>query len=122
MIQMKQNDKIKRLKYIRTLEKFVKRTIALLKKDYFDFELFKKQTLQNYKPVELVCSVRLDSQYMQKLKQYIQLTLNSIENHSKTFEDEKQLLLKEANLLHKEKNKNNYKKDKHKKKSFTDGY
>ncbi len=119
---MKKNEKILRFKYIRVLEKFVKRTIALLKDKDFDFEIFKEKIIKNFEEIEKVEAVRLDSQYMIKLRDYAQITLNTIDNHSVDFEEEKQLLLKEANLLHKEKNKSNYKKDKHKKKSFNDGY
>ena len=111
-----------RLKYVRVLEKFVKRTIALLKHPEFNFEVFKKQTIVNYEFVKNVETVRLDSEYLKKLKEYSQTILNTLEHHSKDFQEEHQLLLKEANLLHKEKNKNNYKKDKHTKKKFNDGY
>ncbi len=116
------NQKILRLKYVRVLEKFVKRTIALLKYPEFDYILFKKLTLTNYEFVQKVEAIRLDSDYLKKLQEYSQIILNTIANHSKYFKDEQQFLLKEANLLHKEKNKNNYKKDKHKKKKFNDGY
>ena len=120
----KQNDKALRFKYIKVLEKFVKRTIALVKDKEFNHEIFKEKVNKYYEEVEKIESVRLDSQYMIKLKEYAQMTLNFVDNHSKdkSFEKEREILLKEANLLHKEKNKSNYKKDKHKKKSFTDGY
>ncbi len=118
----KPNERALRFKYIRVLEKFVKRIIALVKHDDFDYEIFKKKIIENYKFIKDVESIRLDSEYMKKLKNYAQITLDMIDNHSEDFEKEKQLLLKEANLLHKEKNKTNYKKDKHIKKSFTDGY
>ncbi|MCK5111794.1 MAG: hypothetical protein KAQ94_09765 [Arcobacteraceae bacterium] len=116
------NQKILRLKYVRVLEKFVKRTIALLKHPEFDYVLFKELTFANYEFVQKLEAIRLDSEYLKKLQEYSQIILNTIANHSKDFKDEQQFLLKEANLLHKEKNKNNYKKDKHKKKKFNDGY
>ncbi len=116
------NQKILRLKYVRVLEKFVKRTIALLKHPEFDYVLFKKLTLANYEFVEKLEVVRLDSEYLKKLQEYSKIILNTIANHGKDFKDEQQFLLKEANLLHKEKNKNNYKKDKYNKKKFYDEY
>lgn len=116
------NEKVLRLKYIRVLEKFVKRTISLLKNDEFDYEIFKEKVLIYYEEVENTKPVRLDSQYLQKLKAYIMHILNCVDNHSEDFKDEKELLLKEANLLHKEKNKAAYKKDKHKHSKFNDGY
>ncbi len=118
----KQNDKNIRLKYVRVLEKFIKRTIALLKHPQFDFNIFKQQTIKNYEFVAQTESIRLDSEYLKKLIAYSQTILNTIEYHSETFKKEKELLLKEANLLHKEKNKSTYKKDKHTKKKFYDGY
>jgi succinylglutamate desuccinylase len=116
------NDKIIRLKYVRVLEKFVTKTISILKHPEFDLIIYKKQTNKNYKFIELTKSIRLDSQYLQKLQDFIQLILNTLDNHSKDFKLEQQLLLKEVNLLHKEKNKSNYKKEKYSKKKFIDGY
>jgi hypothetical protein len=116
------SEKILRQKYVRVLEKFVKRVINLLKHPEFEFEIFKKQSYKFYEDVKKVEKIRLNNAYLNKLESYSNHILNSLENHSKTFEDEKEFLLKEANLLHKEKNKNNYKKDKHKSKSFNDGY
>ncbi len=118
----KLNDKTIRLKYVRVLEKFVKRTIALLKHPKFDFEIFKVQTIKNYEFVTQVEIIRLDSEYLKKLQDYSKMIIYAISCHSKSFEKEQQLLLKEANLLNKEKNKTNYKKDKHTKKKFNDGY
>ena len=116
------NEKALRLKYIRVLEKFVKRSISLLKSDDFDFEAFKEKVIGYYEEVKNAKEVRLDSQYMQKLKAYIGHILNSIENHTEDFQEEREMLLKEANLLHKEKNKTVYKKEKHKHSKFNDGY
>ncbi|RLA73591.1 MAG: hypothetical protein DRG78_22290 [Epsilonproteobacteria bacterium] len=118
----KVNEKTLRLKYVRVLEKFAQRSIALLKHPQFDFNLFIIQTKKNYILVEQAQSIRLDSEYLKKLIVYINTIMNTVEYHSETFEEEQQLLLKESNLLHKEKNKNSYKKDKHTKKKFYDGY
>lgn len=125
MIQKKPlNEKALRLRYIRALEKFAKRAINLLKapEEDFHFEKFKKKMHENFEFVEKVEAVRLDSGYMSKLQDYVNLILGTLDHHSKDFEDEKSMLLKEANLLHKEKNKNIYKKDKHSKHKFNDGY
>ncbi len=118
----KVNEKTLRLKYVRVLEKFAQRSIALLKHPQFDFNIFIIQTKKNYTFVEQAAAIRLDSEYLKKLISYTNIIMNAVEYHSKTFEDEQQLLLKEANLLHKEKNKSSYKKDKHTKKKFYDGY
>jgi hypothetical protein len=119
---IKINDKTIRLKYVRVLEKFTKRTIALLKHPLFDFNIFIIQTKKNYTLVEQTQSIRLDSEYLKKLISYTQTIMNTLQNYSPNFKEEQLLLLKEANLLHKEKNKTSYKKDKHTKKKFYDGY
>jgi len=116
------NEKVLRIKYIRVLEKFLTRSVALVKNPDFDLDNFKLNIDRYYEDITKVKAVRLDSQYHKKLQDYVNLVLQFTQNHSKTFEDEKQLFLKEANLLHKEKNKSTYKKDKHRKRSFNDGY
>ena len=104
------------------LEKFFTRTISLLKLENFDKELFKKRTKKNYEDLQKAKEVELYSEYYSGLKDFINKTMNYLENHSENFEDERSSLLKDANLLQKEKNKSNYKKDKHKKQTFNDGY
>jgi len=121
------NEKQQRLKYVRYLEKFHKRTIPLLKHPKFDVKIFIKTINKYYEELKLIPSVRLDSAYLQMLEDFVNQTLTYITNYDEqenkdNFENQKQSLLKQSNLLHKEKNKSNYKKDKHKKKSFTDGY
>jgi len=116
------NEKELRIRYIRVLEKFAKRTIALLKLSDFDFERFKARTVKNHDEMKKAKEVVLTSPYLIALKKFIDSILRSINHHSKTFENEKESLLKEANLLQKEKNRNCYKKDKHKNHKFDDGY
>ncbi|AXK48676.1 hypothetical protein CRU87_05910 [Aliarcobacter trophiarum LMG 25534] len=115
------NEKQLRIRYIRVVEKFLTRTISLLKLENFDKELFLKRTLKNYEDMCKTPKVELYSDYYSLLNNFIEKTLISIKNPSETFEDERGMLLKEANLLQKEKNKNSYKKDKHKKDKYNDG-
>jgi len=122
MINQPMNEKELRLRYIRVLEKFSKRSIALLKLSDFDFERFKTRTFKNYEEMKKAKEVPLTSSYLIALKKFIDMILQSVNNHSKTFEDERDTLLKEANLLQKEKNRNIYRKDKHKNKKFDDDY
>jgi len=121
-MNIKQNDKTIRLRYIRVLEKFITRTISLLKKDNFDLELYIKAIEKNYLELKKAPSIELYNEYPKALKSLAQYILDTLHNHSKTFEDEKSSILKESNLLEKLKNNNRYKKDKHRKKKFTDGY
>jgi len=116
------HEKQERIRYIRVLEKFFTRTVSLLKLENFDIELFKERTRKNYKDLRRVKEVPLHSPYLSSLTNFLNRTLNYIENHTDDFEDERSTLLKDANLIQKEKKQNTYKKDKHKNKKFDDGY
>lgn len=116
------HEKQLRIRYIRVLEKFFTRTVALLKLEDFDFDKFKERTIKNFEDTKRVKKVELSSSYLVGLKNFIDLTLRYLEYHSDDFEGERNHLLKEANLLQKEKKRNTYKKDKHKNKKFDDGY
>ncbi|MEA3512791.1 MAG: hypothetical protein U9R37_04230 [Campylobacterota bacterium] len=121
-MQKELNEKTIRLRYIRVLEKFITKTISLLKYDNFDIELYKKATLKSYDLLAKTKTMELYSEYPIALKNLAQTILDTLENHSKDFENEKALILKQSNLLAKLKNNNRYKKDKHKHKKFNDGY
>ncbi|MEA3497792.1 MAG: hypothetical protein U9R16_01915 [Campylobacterota bacterium] len=116
------NEKTKRLRYIRMLEKFTTKSVGLLKYDNFDLELYKKAMLRSYEDLKKIEALDLYQEYPSQLKNLAQLILNNLDSHSKTYEDERKAILKESNLLYKLKNNNRYKKDKHKNKKFTDGY
>lgn len=116
------HEKQERIRYIRILEKFFTRTVSLLKLENFDKNLFVERTRKNYKDLQRVKEVPLHSPYLSSLTNFLNKTLNYIENSTEDFEDERSTLLKDANLIQKEKNKNTYKKDKHKKHKFNDGY
>lgn len=88
------NEKQLRIKYIRVLEKFFTRTISLLKLENFDKELFKKRTQKNYEDLQKAKEVELYSEYYSGLKDFINKTMNYVENHSENFEDERATLLR----------------------------
>ena len=121
-MQYSTNDKTKRLRYIRILEKFTTKAIGLLKYDNFDILLYKKAILKSYDELKKIESIELYSEYPVTLKSLAQLILDKIDSHSKNYENERKEILKESNLLYKLKNNNRYKKNKHKKQNFTDGY
>ena len=116
------NEKELRIRYIRVLEKFSKRTMALLKLSDFDPERFIARTIKNHDEMKKAKEVVLTSPYLIALKKFIDLTIQSVKHPSKTFEKERDALLKESNLLEKEKNRNSYRKDKHRNQKFDDGY
>ncbi|MCI0501135.1 MAG: hypothetical protein L0Y61_05250 [Epsilonproteobacteria bacterium] len=116
------NEKVLRLRYIRVLEKFFTRTIAFLKNQDFNPIIFKKNIDKYYEELKKVKAVRLDSEYLTSLEEFVNNTLRKTTTINDDFSEQKEALLKEANLVHKEKNKSNYKKEKHKSKDFYDGY
>ncbi|GKH61336.1 hypothetical protein [Campylobacter ureolyticus] len=103
---MKINEKNKRVKYLRALDRFVKSAINILKREDFDDEIFRKRVEKNTQTLEKVEPVLLNDPYTKALENFAN---SVIQNKNK---DE---LLKEANLLDKLKNSKNYKKEKHKK-------
>lgn len=131
-MQREINEKTIRLRYIRVLEKFVTKSISLLKYDNFDKELFKKATIKAFNELQKTKSCDLYSEYPLAVKNLTLHIMNCIDNDSNkededntqpnNFEEEKASILKQANLLAKLKNNNRYKKDKHKHKKFNDGY
>lgn len=133
-MQKEVNEKTIRLRYIRVLEKFVTKSISLLKYDNFDKDLFKTATIKAYTELQKTTSCVLYSEFPLAVKNLAQHIMNCIENHtnkiedeyyiegSEDFENERASILKQANLLAKLKNNSRYKKDKHKQKKFNDGY
>ncbi|WP_198304505.1 hypothetical protein [Arcobacter vandammei] len=115
------NEKQLRIRYIRVVEKFLTRTISLLKLEDFNKDIFIKRTFKNYEDMCKTPKVELYSDYYSLLNSFIEKTIISVKNPSDDFVDERAMLLKEANLLQKEKNKSTYKKEKHKKSRFDDG-
>lgn len=116
------HEKQLRIRYIRVLEKFLTRTMSLLKLDNFNYELFKIRTLKNYDDLKKAKTIDLYSPYYTLVQDFVNKTMMYVNEHSESFENERNTLLKDANLLQKEKNKNSYSKDKHKNQKFNDGY
>lgn len=102
------NEKEKRVKYIRLLEKFAKSAIAALKKENFDQELFDKLIEKNKKLIENAEPVYLDNAYTKGLENFA---------NGAIFGTSKEDLLRQANALEKLKNAK-FKKEKHKNKKF----
>ena len=112
-------EKEKRVKYVRALERFVKSAVAVLKRADFDFKLFMTRMEKNYKVLTRVEPVPLDSPYTSALENYV----NTIFQTLKREEDPAEIhsfLLKEANQIEKLKTSNSYKKSKHKSSDFED--
>lgn len=128
-MQIEVHEKQKRIKYIRVLEKFLTRTMSLLRLENFDEDLFKKRCIKNFKDLSRAETMDLNSTYYTHLKRFIEKVMYYVylEEEDDGFEiaDEdkmQNLLLKEANNLQKEKNNSSYRKDKHKNAKFDDDY
>ncbi|AII14724.1 hypothetical protein CIG2463D_0885 [Campylobacter iguaniorum] len=100
------DDKFKRVKYLRALEKFAKLVIRNLKREDYDEQRFTTLVTKNLEILQKVEPVFLDQPYAKALCEFSNLTINSTD---------RSVLLKSANNLEKLKNAKNYKKEKHKK-------
>lgn len=106
------DEKFKRIKYIRALEKFSLNVLKSLKKTDFDIEKFKNLLEKNSKILEKIEPVFLDDPYTKALESFVNIALNS---------NDKDSLLKSANALDKFKKAQKYKRQKHKG-NFSDEY
>lgn len=100
-------DKFKRVKYLRALEKFAKSAISGLKREDFDEERFRARAGKNAEILTKIEPVYLDSSYSKELEKFVNSVIAKLDR------DE---LLSLANSLDKLRNSKTYKKDKHKKK------
>jgi len=115
-------EKTKRVKYVRALEKFVKSAVAILKREDFDFSRFEERMLKNAIPLQKVEPIVLDSTYTKNLESFCNLILETINQKNEDKDEERQVLLKHANALERLKVNSSYKKEKHRQKVFNDGY
>lgn len=104
------NDKAKRVKYLRALEKAANRFALALKKESFSKELFSASIEQNLKLINKCEFVYLDSVYSKELENFVNLCCFS--------NLDKDILLSKFNSLEKIKKQYQYKKDKHKNKIY----
>ncbi len=111
----KKDDKINRLKYIRSLQKFLNSIISTIKKEEFDIIYFRKKVDEHYENINAQTPMRLDNRYLKELKEFVNTTLGFYENHTDDFKVEKQTLLKMANNIRKVTKEQSYQKRKHKK-------
>lgn len=100
------SEKFKRVKYLRSLEKFAKVAISGLKRDDYDEAMFRARIAKNIEILKKVEPVFLDQPYTKALENFVNLLITS---------ESKSALINAANALDKLKNKKTYKKDKHKK-------
>ena len=101
------DDKFKRVRYLRALEKFAKSAINGLKRDDFDEAAFADRVAKKAQIIAKIEPVYLDQPYTKALENFI----NSLIANTPREE-----LLRSANALDKLKNSKNYKKEKHKNK------
>ena len=113
-------EKEKRVKYVRALERFVKSAAALLKREDFDPMLFRARAEKNYTTLQKIEAVPLDSPYTRALEEFANTVMASVDKID-TEASVKPALQKEANALEKLKSNASYKKSKHRAKIYEDG-
>lgn len=116
------DEKLKRTKYIRAIERFLVKILPALKNDKINANDFTLRISSSYKFMSKIEKVRLDSSYLRQLESIIEKVLNSCNTQIDDLSELQASLLKDYNLAQKEKNRLTYKKDKYKDKSFNDGY
>ena len=122
MHRLGNEERAKRVKYLRALEKFAKSAVATLKREDFDFSRFEERMHKNTIPLRKVDPIVLDSTYTRSLEAFCNLILLTLKEEIEEKEQKRQILLKHANALEKLKVNSSYKKEKHRQKVFDDGY
>jgi len=118
----KQIEKYKRQKFINALEKCTKNLFRLFKDDSSSVENYRKKFTQLKKELEKLDDIRLDTEYLNKTKEYIShLYKRTIENedfNQEEYDNIKSSELSNLNRLQKMKNRTKYSKDKYKNNFF----
>ena len=110
----KQIEKYQRQKYITFLEKISKNLFRLLREEHSTAAQFTNTFDTLMEKLETLESIRLDSEYLQETKSYIdRLYLQTREITDKEFEDIRAAEMSNLNRLQKLKTRSNYKKEKH---------
>ena len=110
----KQIEKYQRQKYITFLEKISKNLFRLLREEHSTATQFINTFDVLMEKLEKLESIRLDSEYLQETKSYIdRLYLQTREITDKEFEDIRAAEMSNLNRLQKLKTRSNYKKEKH---------
>lgn len=101
---MQKDEKFLRVKFIRSLEKFLKSVVVAAKKDDFDEDKFYELISKKGQILEKVEPIFLDSLYTKSLVEFANLALSKADRTE---------IIKKANSIEKIKNQK-HKKDKHK--------
>ena len=110
----KQIEKYQRQKYITFLEKISKNLFRLLREEHSTATQFTNTFDTLMEKLEALESIRLDSEYLQETKSYIdRLYLQTREITDKEFEDIRAAEMSNLNRLQKLKTRSSYKKEKH---------
>lgn len=114
----KQIEKYKRQKYISGLEKCTKNLFKLFRSEKTTLESYRSKFKAVKKDLDKLDEIRLDGEYLKKIKEYIELLYKrTILNEDFTPEEFKHIKnseLTSLNRLQKMKNRTKYSKDKHK--------
>jgi len=110
----KQIEKYQRQKYITFLEKISKNLFRMFRDEQIHAAQFTSKFHELMEKLETLESIRLDSEYLQETKSYIdRLYLQTQTLTDKTLADIRAAEMSNLNRLQKLKQRSNYKKDKH---------
>ncbi len=113
----KQIEKYQRQRYITFLEKVTKNLFKMFRDEKTTQEIFLKKFKELTKKVDEQVEIKLNSEYHQQMKSYIEHLKIEITHEDFDLEDIREANMTLLNRLQKLKNGTSYKKDKHKHKS-----
>jgi len=113
----KQIEKYQRQRYITFLEKVTKNLFKMFRDEKTTQEIFLKKFKELTKKVDEQVEIKLNSEYHQQMKSYIERLKIEITHEDFDLEDIREANMTLLNRLQKLKNGTSYKKDKHKHKS-----
>ena len=113
----KQIEKYQRQRYITFLEKVTKNLFKMFRDEKTTQEIFLKKFKELTKKVDEQVEIKLNSEYHQQMKRYIEHLKIEITHEDFDLEDIREANMTLLNRLQKLKNGTSYKKDKHKHKS-----
>lgn len=116
------DEKAKRTKYIRALERFMIKVLPTLKNEKLSSNEFVLRIASSYKFMKDIEKQRLDSSYLKQIEEIVEKLINNCNSEINDLSSFQATILKEWNLAQKSKNRATYKKEKHKNKSLDDGY
>lgn len=113
----KKQERLKRTRYIRELEKFLRRTLSLVADETLTLDQFAKRIRDFDETLRQTEKIFLGSGYLNELEKLIE-TIRELPDSDLSLEEIKGAIIRGANKLEQTKSRFSYKREKHKKESW----